>query len=141
MPITGGLTQARDEILEVARANMPVDVSVVVWEDDLQDVAPDVIAADVNVQHLDGDQASFPCEPGRRRWESEGVVRVRIRVPESAGGLTKLDELATLMRDAFRGASTPGGVWFQSVVVREVPPKDRKSQADVTARFRYQEIG
>lgn len=141
MTITGGTTQARDEMLEVVRANMPSDVSVIVWEDDLADVAPDVISADVNVQHLDGDQASFPPDPNERRWESEGVLRVRIRVPESAGGLTKLDELATLMRDALRGASTPGGVWFQNVVAREIPPKDRKSQTDVTARFRYQEIG
>ena len=141
MPITGGLTQARDETLAVVQAALPGDVSVVIWEDELQDVDPDVVSADVNMQHLDGDQASFSPEPGRRRWESEGVLRVRIRVPAAAGGLTKLDELATLVRDALRGATTPGGVWFQNVVAREVPPKDRKSQTDVTARFRYQEIG
>lgn len=141
MPITGGIEQARDEMLDVVRANMPAEVSVVIWEDELQDTDPDVIAADVNVQHLDSDQASFPPDVNCRRWESEGVLRVRIRVPESAGGLTKLDELATLMRNTLRGATTPGGVWFQNVVAREVPPKDRKSQTDVTARFRYQEIG
>jgi hypothetical protein len=139
--ITGGRTQARDEILTVVNDAVGGLGHTVVWQDELVDVDVNEVVLGVAVQHIAGDQAALAGGLGQRRWQTHGILTVEIRCPVKQGGLTLADDLATIMVDALRGKSTPNGVWFREVVGREVPPKDGNSRTTVSAEFVYQEIG
>lgn len=138
--ITGGRTQARDEIFEVVKTVADAGGYPVIWQDELEDVPVDTIYFLAHAQHVSADQASLAGDGAQRRREVLGMVHVTIRVPVKQGGLTVADNLSTIMENAFFGISTPNGVWFRNVIGREVPAKDGNAQTQVSAEFVYQEL-
>lgn len=137
--ITGGRTQARDEVFTLVKEAIDPTGYPVIWQDRLQPAHVDSVLFMVHMQHVTADQAAFPCEGSRRR-EVSALLNVTIRVPVEQGGLTLADNLATIVENALFGKATPNGVWFREVVGREVPPKDGNSQTLVSAEIVYQEI-
>lgn len=113
--------------------------STTIWQDELEDIPVDHVAFVVSMNHTEGRQAAFGGL-SQRRWESRGFVTVEIRAPVKQGGLTLTDQLSTIMENAFRGQTTPNGVWFRDVVGREVPPKDGNARTQVSAELIYQEM-
>lgn len=138
--ITGGRRQARDEMFAVIH-NATKDLGhKVIWQEDLEDADVNETVIMVAAQHLEGMQAAITQGLGKQRWESRGFLTVQIRVPVRRGGLTAIDDLATVIENALRGHATPNGVWFRDVVGRESPAKDGNAQTTVSAEFRYQEM-
>lgn len=137
--ITGGRTQARDEVFTLIKTMTDTTAYDVIWQDDLEDKDVDDVLFIVAMQHVDGKQAGITQGLGFKKWESRGFITVQIRVPVKKGGLTLADNLTTIAENAFRGQATPNGVWFRDVVGREVPAKDGNSRTEVSAEFIYQE--
>lgn len=90
------------------------------------------------VQHNSGQQESIGGPLGGSRYVRGGLALVQI-FAETGKGLSQADELAKVAADAFEGKSTPGGVWFRRVRMREVGPDRAWYQVNVTAEFVYDE--
>ena len=138
--ITGGRTQARDDVFALVKTVLETQNIEAIWQDDLEEHDVDVPAVSVSMYHFNGSQTSIGNATGSTRWRQEGNVEVRIRFPVKNGGLTKADDLTTMLENVFRSKSTPNGVWFRDVTGREVPPKDGNVRVEITAQFTYQEV-
>lgn len=76
---------------------------------------------------------------GNRKFERSGVVTVQIFV-RGGTGTQRLDELATIARDAYEGFTFAlSSVTFLDVNVSEIGPDGSWYQYNVTANFRYYE--
>lgn len=76
---------------------------------------------------------------GKRRFERRGVMRVNIFV-EGGKGTSRLDEVSTLVRDAYEGFTFEiTSVTFFDVSVNEIGPSGKWYQYDVVGNFRYYE--
>lgn len=141
--ITGGTTQARDDVFAFLRAAILAagytDADVI-WQDDLEERDVDTALVLVHMQHLLGNQAALTQGLGVKRWQKQGFITVEVRAPVKQDGLTTCDVASTVIENALRGESTPNGVWFRDVVGREVPPKDGNARTEVKAEFIYQEM-
>ena len=71
---------------------------------------------------------------------TEGLVFVQIFCPKSdARAMEKGRKLAILARDAYRGKSTLGKVWFRNARVKEVPPELKWYRFNVVTEYEYSE--
>jgi len=98
--------------------------------------------AAVFVKHLDGGQATFADPLGQRKFSRSGLVTVQVFQPLlNSGGLSLVQKLAIIARDAFEGKSTADGVWFQNVKLKDIGD-DAKGwyQINVLASFTYDEL-
>lgn len=138
--ITGGKTQARDDVFTLLKTTLDTTGTDVIWQEELEEKDVDRPLLLVHMQHLLGQQAAITQGLGCTKWQQQGFVTIEIRHPVKQGGLTARDETSTIIENALRGKSTPNGVWFRDVVGREVPPKDGNARAEVKAEFIYQEM-
>lgn len=84
------------------------------------------------------------CEgvPGKRKYTASGLVFVQIFCPKSNTQAFELGQkLAKLARNAFRGKSTPGKVWFRNTRINELTPEELYERFNVVTEFEYDEIG
>lgn len=98
--------------------------------------------AAVFVKHLDGGQATFAGSDGLRKFSRVGLVTVQVFQPLlNMGGLSVVQKLAIIARDAFEGKSTTDGIWFQNVKTKTIG-SDSKGwyQINVLASFTYDEL-
>lgn len=96
---------------------------------------------EIYVRHQDGEQTTMG-EPGCRRFSREGLVEVRIWVPED-GGLTLADDLVTVAVTAFEGRTallSGEEIWFRNVRAPETGPNKTKYRVSVLADFEYDEV-
>lgn len=77
---------------------------------------------------------------GERRMERVGVLTVQVFYPIKKSGMSRLLKLATIVRNAFENRTTPSGVWFRNVAIREQTPYQGWNQVNVTADFVYDEL-
>lgn len=134
------LAQARDDINARLKAAVDAyDASLPVYYEDVGKREPEATAANLRVfvRHSDGDQDTLGGA-GRRRFTRTGVVMVQVMAP-FGDGFTLGDTLATVARNAFEGVSTPNGVWFRRVAVKEIGKTGNFYQTNVTANFEYTE--
>lgn len=75
---------------------------------------------------------------GHRRFSRAGIVMVQVMTP-FGDGFTLDDTLATVARNAFEGVSTPNGVWFRRVAVKDIGKTGGYYQTNVTADFEFTE--
>lgn len=96
--------------------------------------------ARIFIRHNGGGQRTFG-ETGNRRFQRTGFVTVQVFTPvTNRDGLTLLENLATIARDAYEGVGTASGIWFRNVRIQEAPTADGANQANVIAEFEYQEL-
>jgi len=75
------------------------------------------------------------------RYETEGLVFVQLFCPKSdAKSIEKGRKLAMLARDAYRGNSTDGNVWFRDARIKELDPEKDWFRFNVVAEYTYDEI-
>jgi len=133
--------EARDEMLkQLTDAWVAHDSTLpMLYDDRPEDIPGDGTAwARCHIQHNAGDQDTLAGPIGNRLFGRDGLIMVQIFAPIGKG-LSKADELAKVVADAFEGQSTPGGVWFRKVRLREVGPDKAWYQVNVVAEFNYVE--
>ena len=84
------------------------------------------------------------CEgaPGQKRYTASGLVFVQIFCPKSNTQAFELgQELAKIARNAFRGKTTPGKIWFRNVRINELNPEELYERFNVVTEFEYDELG
>lgn len=92
------------------------------------------------MQHSDGYQASLSNQHGERRWRREGFIIVQCFSLLNVGGLYGAQRMAEAVRDAYQGASTPGGVWFRNATTQEVGQDRHHFQVNAIVNFNYDEV-
>lgn len=81
-------------------------------------------------------------QPGNSRYTPVGVVIVQLFCPKSdATAMEKGRLLAQVARNAFRGKTTPGKVWFRNARIHEIEPEDLFYRLNIIAEYEYDEIG
>lgn len=84
------------------------------------------------------------CEgkPGQKRYTASGLVFVQVFCPKSnTQAFTLGQTLAKIARNAFRGKTTPGKIWFRNVRINELDPEELYERFNVVTEFEYDELG
>lgn len=91
------------------------------------------------------EQASLSnCEglPGKKKYTASGLVFLQLFCPKSNTQAFELgQQLAKLGRNAFRGKTTPGKIWFRNVRINELDPEELYERFNVVTEFEYDELG
>jgi hypothetical protein len=90
------------------------------------------------IRHAGGSQRTIGGL-GYRQFARTGVLIVQIFTP-IGNGLQESYQLAKVVTDAFEGKSSPLGVWFRKVAIREVGKDGMFQQLNVTVEFEYNEV-
>ena len=134
--------QAIDEILTVFKNAWPLSDTTVKYDDVANDSNPPPVDspwARVILRHTTGRQATLANAQGQSRFRREGILTVSVFVKRGFG-LPRSPDLATIVRDAFEGKSSPGGVWFRNVRIVEVGADGSWFIKNVVVEFTYDEI-
>lgn len=84
------------------------------------------------------------CEgiPGQRKYTANGLVFIQLFCPKSDAQAFELgQQLAMVARNAFRGKTTPGNIWFRNVRINEIQPEELYFRINIIAEFEYDELG
>ena len=134
------ITEARDEMSALFQEAWTSTGYAVFWDDIGQPVENDRSPwARLTVRHADASQATLANHAGRRRYRRVGTVFVQLFAP-TGEGLSTLDDMAIEAMRAFEGRTTPGGVWFRDVRLRELGVDGSWQLANVMADFEYDEV-
>jgi hypothetical protein len=136
------IDQARDQMLAVFKAAWDPTGHPARYDDVAGDEPSGVAAwARVLVRHAPGGrrQATLSGEAGARRFRATGTVIAQV-MAEFGKGLNLADSLAKIVKDAFEGKTTSGGVIFRNVSSAEVGKSGQWWQTNITADFEYDEI-
>lgn len=142
MPLTQA--QARDEILGRLKTTVEssgiVPLPTIVWDDQATTIsrATNTRWIRAKLQHIISPQATLGDDLGRRHYTNGGILTVEIRTPFDRGS-ELWDQIATTIRDAYRGYSTPGGVWFRNARISEIGNDGAWFQVNVYVDFEYDE--
>lgn len=102
------------------------------------------IWARVSIQNVMEQQTTLStCEgvAGQRRYTASGLVFVQIFAPVSASSAFRSGlQLANVAKDAFRGKTTNGRIWFRNVRLNELEPEGAYYRFNVIAEFEHDEI-
>jgi hypothetical protein len=86
-------------------------------------------------------QATFTNQNSKKRFEVSGLVFVQILCPRQITNSVELGRrLAMIAKDAFRGHSTSGKVWFRNAQVKEIAPDEKFHRFNVIAEYNYDEL-
>ncbi len=81
-------------------------------------------------------------QPGKKRYTASGLVFVQLFCPKSdTQSFVKGEQLAIIARDAFRGKTTAGKIWFRNARINEIPQEHLFYRFNIIAEFEYDEIG
>lgn len=81
-------------------------------------------------------------EPGKKRYTTSGLIFVQIFCPKSdSRAMERGRALAVVARNAFRGHTASGVVWFRNAHVNELPPEELALRFNVVAEYEYDELG
>lgn len=74
-------------------------------------------------------------------FTTTGMLFVQIFAPASLKqAAIQGRALAMLARDAYRGITTPNGVWYRDVLIREMLPEPKWFPYRVSARYSFDEV-
>lgn len=95
----------------------------------------------VSQQTVEEPQTSLAGNDGKRRYTTSGLIFVQLFCPKSdAQAMDKGRNLATVARNAFRGKTTSGKVWFRNARINELAPEDNAYRFNIIAEYEYDEI-
>jgi len=95
--------------------------------------------ARVVLRHTESRQATLSGAQGSRTFRRNGVLTVQVFSP-TGRGIIGTSDLDTIIRDAYEGTTTSGGVEFRNVTINEVGQDGDFFQVNVVARFEYDTI-
>lgn len=130
--------QARNEMLGLIHNAWLTTGFTMKWPD-RKFVKPNLVPwAETILRHYpDGGQKGFG--DGVKRYERIGLLTVIIYVP-GGEGLSDGYDLAKVLADAIEGKSTPGGVWFRHLNIRERSTSGDYAVLSVETLFTYDEV-
>lgn len=141
--MTSNAISFRDQVNALIAAAVTAPAKIV-WEGKAVPDADKPTASDswirVNVQHVDGRQASLAGADGRRRWRRVGFVSVQAFAPLRTTSVKGATTLACAARDALQGNSTLGCAWFRNAKIAEVGESLDWFQVNATIDFEYDEV-
>lgn len=93
----------------------------------------------ITLRHTESGQTSLAGAVGTRRFTRQGALTINIFEPcgQGTGASTDLPEI---MKDAYEGVTTAGGVIFRDVTIQEIGEDGDFFQTNVTASFEYDEV-
>lgn len=101
--------------------------------------------ARVSIQSVLEQQATLSncvVEPGKKKYESAGLIFVQVFGPKSVDNSYELlQQLAKVARNAYRGKTTPGNVWFRNVRINTLNPEELFYRLNVVGEYEFNEIG
>lgn len=85
-------------------------------------------------------QSTFRNGVNGKRYTTEGLVFVQIFCPRSdSESMEKGRKLAKVARNAYRGKSIPGSIWFRDSRINEIPPEEKFIRFNVISEYEYDE--
>lgn len=85
-------------------------------------------------------QAAF-MNGTNRKYENTGILTIQIFLPRrTTNGLYLITKSANVLQVALRRKTTPGGIWFRSVRIREMPLEEHWLRRDLIADYVYDEL-
>jgi len=152
--MTTTFTEARDEINSLFFAKWKAETAAIVgyvpevlWHNVQSRDIPNSSKYWARVSQqavLESQTTLSTCEgkPGQKRYTADGLVFVQIFAPKQLGNSAQFaGKLAEVARNAFRGKSTPGKVWFRNARIIDIEPEDQFYRFNVVAEFQYDELG
>lgn len=111
-------------------------------------IDPSVHWGRLSIQSVMSSQAAFvgyvPESDGaakRKKYEESGLVFVQLFGPkQDVEAAERQDQLAQIIRAAFRSASIPGKVWFRNARINDLDDEDEMLRLNVVAEYEYNEI-
>jgi hypothetical protein len=77
-----------------------------------------------------------------RKYTTRGLLSIQVFAPMlQINSARYCCSLAQLAQRAYRGVTTPNGVWFRDVTVKELPADGRYYRCNVVSDFQYDEVG
>lgn len=122
-------------------------VPYVYWQGvrDPRPVDMSVYWARVSQQTVDEQRGSLSNdvgEPGKARYNVAGLIFVQLFCPQKdAASMERGRALAVVARDAFRGHTADGVVWFRNARINELEPESLADRFNVVAEYEYDELG
>lgn len=137
--MTSTVENARDEMYGLAK-NAFEGLCELVY-DDAKAKKPDGPApwARATVRHNGGGESSISRGNGKGRYTRSGTLYLNLFSPPG-DGLRVLDPLVKVALDAYEGKTTPSGIWFTKVQVRELGIANGLYQINVLINFSYDEV-
>jgi len=101
---------------------------------------PSAFWSRISQQTVMEEQSTLRNGDAGQRYTADGLVFVQIFCPKSdPEAMTKGRKLATIARNAFRGHTTSGKVWFRNTRINELPPEEKFYRFNVVAEYEYDE--
>lgn len=93
------------------------------------------------IKHADGGNASLTGGNGYQIFENDAGLIVQCFGPMARGdGLEVAIKVATILKQAFQGSSTPGCIWFRRCRAEEQDPSGNWDQCNMTCILTYDEV-
>jgi len=119
-------------------------IPVIYWPDVelLKEPAVNTCWARMSRQTVVQSQANIAGADSVKRYTTRGLLSVQIFVPRllTNSGTTR-NALGQLVQLAYRGITTPNGIWFRNVTLKELPADARYNRCNVVSDFQYDEVG
>lgn len=95
----------------------------------------------VSVQTVSERQATLAYAGGTKRYRTDGLVLVQLFAPiNSAPAWRQCQRLAVLAKNAYRGQTASGNIWFRNVRINELLPEVAYHRINVVAEYEFDEI-
>ncbi len=95
----------------------------------------------VSQQTVIEEQTALAGSDGKTRYTASGLIFVQLFCPiADISASSKGRKLAVIARNAFRGKTTSGKVWFRNVRINELPKETSAIRFNVVAEYEYDEI-
>lgn len=95
----------------------------------------------VSQQTVIEEQTTLAGSDGKKRYTASGLVFVQLFCPiADVEASPKGRLLAVIARNAFRGKTTSGKVWFRNVRINELSNEESAVRFNVVAEYEYDEI-
>ena len=117
-------------------------VPVVRWQGVEELTKPDASKywARVSQQTILEEQRGFSTFNGSALYSTRGLIFVQIFCPKSdIKAMEKGRSLAVVARNAFRGKTTSGKVWFKNCTINELSPEESFFRLNVVSNYNYDE--
>lgn len=148
--MTPTYTTARDELFTLFNAawqsaNAVVGyVPEIRWQGAEESTEPDFSKfwCRVSRQTVAEPQTTFAIGGSPKRYTSYGLVFVQVFAPKNESlAYEKMQQLAQVAKNAFRGKTTESGLWFRNVRVNDnLPMEEMMYRLNVIAEYQYDEI-
>ena len=94
----------------------------------------------VSQETVEEQQATLRNPSCGQRYRTDGLLFIQLFCPKSdARSMEKGRKLAIVARNAYRGYTTPSGVWFRNARVSELEAEEKWVRFNVIVTYQYDE--